>query len=249
MKKLVFVLIALFCIFLVGCKEKQIDKKMYDMPVDNKINLNNNQNVDTLSYEQEENIEETLQIVEQKDNNLSASSSELNQVEVTSEGEESFATEKNNEVRENDELMIKRVSLADELKKEIGELYCEIFNEKHIPEEYKDDPVSIDDLRIGEYFGSYGVEDNIHVIYIFNIKYHQAIFGFLSFTYITINDSSEEEVTTYKFHNLTSDYIVLTADDIYSFQEACDNGLLTIADMDMIYEQYQLMEVEAKNGR
>lgn len=242
MKKLVFVLIALLCIFLVGCKEKQIDEKLYDMSVDSRINLNNNQNVDMESQVQEEDIEENLQVVEQKDNNLSALSSELNQVEDASKGEEY-----EDEVIE--ELVIKRVSLTDELKKEIGELYCEIFNEKHIPEQYKDNPVSIDDLRIGEYFGSYGSENKIHVIYIFNNKYHQAIFGFLSFTYITINDSSEEEAKTYKFHNLTSDYIVLTTDDIYSFQEACDNGLLTIDDMDMIYEQYQIMEVEAKNGR
>ena len=66
MKKLVFVLTALFCFFLIACNEKQVNEKLDGKSVDNKINLESKQDLDN-NLEQEEIIYDEQLNVETSD--------------------------------------------------------------------------------------------------------------------------------------------------------------------------------------
>ena len=71
MKKLAFVLIALLCFLLIGCKEKQVNEKSSDMSVDNKVNLESKQDLEETNQEQEvglgENCEGNIELLEYKE--------------------------------------------------------------------------------------------------------------------------------------------------------------------------------------
>lgn len=70
MKKLLFVLITLFCFFLIGCNEKQGNEKLESKSVDNKINLESKRDLEKTNQEQEGNFDKKTQDVEQDGDEL-----------------------------------------------------------------------------------------------------------------------------------------------------------------------------------
>lgn len=87
MKKLVFVLIALLCFFLIACNEKQVNENLDSKSVDNKINLESKHDLDN-NLEQEEIVYDEQLNVETSDIEETNQEQKVNDDEKT-QGEES----------------------------------------------------------------------------------------------------------------------------------------------------------------
>lgn len=109
MKKIVFVLITLFCFFLIACNEKQDNEKMGGKFVDNKINLESKRDYDKNSQEQEENFDKNTQNVE----NINALSNRVNHAGENGENEEEIIYDEQSNMETSDIMMVDDYELVD----------------------------------------------------------------------------------------------------------------------------------------
>ena len=133
MKKLLFVLITLFCFFLIGCNEKK-----NNMSADSKENLEN------VNHEQEKGNDVDSQSDEQNDIDLSNSHIDLNLVDDNNENNDNEFN-KSNEELQGDEIVIGEEQLIAQAKQTYLELYLKRNREDAI----------IDDVWLFNYLGIY----------------------------------------------------------------------------------------------
>ena len=148
MKKLVFVLIALFCFFLIACNEKQVNEKLDGKSVDNKINLESKQDLDN-NLEQEEIIYDEQLNVETSDIEETNHEQKVNVAEKTQVDE----MEKNDEQNDNINSPIQFEVNLEELGDKIIDIRNDCLNYLMSKGE---DNLTIDDIQIVELYGIFG---------------------------------------------------------------------------------------------
>lgn len=226
MKKLLFVLITLFCFFLIGCNEKK-----NNMSADSKENLEN------VNHEQEKGNDVDSQGDEQNDIDLCNSHTGLNLVDDNNENNDNESNESNEESK------IDGLEMNDELKFFLKMSYVNIINS-----ELQSGPVRIDDVDIISYFGEYGVNGNIYVLMIKGVYMHPM--SIPENNYFVFTMKQDDISRTYYIKKRISELPLimdLNKNKIYNLLEVCNNGLLSIDEMDRIIYNYKILVGELKN--
>lgn len=233
MKKILFVLITLFCFILIGCNEKQ-----NNMSVDNKINLESKRDLEKTNQEQKVNDDEKTQGLEivknDEQDNADNFHFEFNTLNKNNESEH---------VEPNEESKIDGLEMNNELKFFLKMSYVNIINS-----ELQSGPVCIDDVDIISYFGEYGVNGNIYVLMIKGVYMHPMSIPENNYFVFTMKQGDISR--TYYIKKRISELPLimdLNKNKIYNLLEVCNNGLLSIDEMDRIIYNYKILVGELKN--
>ena len=146
MKKLVFVLIALFCFFLIACNEKQDNEKLESKSVDDKVNLESKQDLEETNQEQKVVTDGNTKDDEQNDNILT-------QLEVPNQDQEEVDDGNTKDDEQNDNILTQLEVNLEDLGDKIVEIKKDYLNNLISKGENN---LTIDDIQIVELYGIFG---------------------------------------------------------------------------------------------
>jgi len=237
LKKVTFVLLLLLCFLLVGCvKSEKI------VSVDNKSNNN-----DTL-------IEKT-DLNDSEMNEINMVNSDIVRIIESSQSNDfpdiASSSLYNYEGVETIELSVELATTLKEAYAKIVNNKLQMFNEEldglNIGTYNLKDPNS---LEILGYFGEYGRDGNIHVLMIKDvIMLHINIMLYTE--KITIGITENQNFKGYSFRSSLGLPLIIDLNEnkIDDLSYACNNGILSINDMDKIYCYYLKMLEELDNEK
>ncbi|MBQ7275990.1 MAG: hypothetical protein IJS58_01955 [Bacilli bacterium] len=227
MKKLVFVLITLFCFFLIACNEKQDDEEQGNVGIDDKINLENKSDLEIVNHGQKENIDVETKEDEENVNKIDGLDVEL---------KTSYDNKDSENIESNGELKIIENEISEELELFLKKTYVDIVNS-----ERQSGLICVDDVDIIRYIGEYGVNGNIFVLVIKGVLMHPASIPENKYFIFTMKQDDISRIYYVKKRISELPLVMdLNNNKIYNLFEVCNKGILSIDEMDKIIYNYKI---------